>query len=303
MKIIDISEFNNIYSWDNVAKACDGVIIRAGYRGYGVGTLVMDSKFKNNIANAEYVGLPLGVYFVTQAITEAEAREEAKYTLELIKGYKLSYPIFIDTENGNAQAKGRADHGHLSKAKRTAIIAAFCDEIEKAGYNAGVYASESWFTDDLYLAELQKYYIWCAKYSSNKPSIIYNAWQYTSKGILNGVGGNVDISEFLARSDDSPSTPSKKSAEVIADEVIAGKWGNGADRKTRLTAAGYDYNTIQDLVNDKLNYTTEVYYYVRSGDTLSGIAAKYNTTVRKLVELNNIKNANLIYAGDKLRIR
>jgi LysM repeat protein len=100
-------------------------------------------------------------------------------------------------------------------------------------------------------------------------------------------------------------TPSKKSNTVIADEVIDGKWGNGQDRVNRLTAAGYDYNAVQKRVNeilaerDKPKYKT---YVVRRGDTLSAIARRYNTTVAKLAADNGIKNPNLIYPGQVIKI-
>ena len=94
----------------------------------------------------------------------------------------------------------------------------------------------------------------------------------------------------------------KKSNEEIADEVIAGKWGSGDERKKRLTAAGYNYNEIQKLVNEKLKPTTK-YYTVTKGDTLSSIAKKHNTTVAKLLELNNIADPNKIYAGQKIRVK
>lgn len=101
-------------------------------------------------------------------------------------------------------------------------------------------------------------------------------------------------------------TPTKKTNEQIADEVIAGKWGNGADRKARLEQAGYNYNTIQGIVNSKLagNKTQQVIRYsVRRGDTLSGIAARYGTTWQKIAKDNNIKNANLIYPSQVLIIK
>lgn len=308
MKIIDVSEFNGAIAWHKVVNNCDGAIIRAGYRGYGSGTLVTDKKLKTNLEAAKAAGVPIGVYFVTQAISEAEARLEARYTMALIKGYKLTLPIFIDSEDGGAGA-GRADHGKLSREKRTAILKAFCEEIQSEGYATGIYASEYWLKSLVNLDKLKKYYLWVAKYSTNKPSIAFNAWQYTSKGRIDGVIGNVDISDFYDISISTPTEkptekPTKKTDEEIADEVIAGKWGNGTKRKKALEAAGYNFYKIQDLVNAKLNKgDTKTYYTVKSGDTLSSIAAKYDTTVDKLVKLNNIKNANLIYAGQMLRVK
>ena len=99
----------------------------------------------------------------------------------------------------------------------------------------------------------------------------------------------------------------KKSNDEIADEVIRGEWGNGNDRKNRLQSAGYDYNAIQSLVNQKLSggnsQSAATYYTVRSGDNLTFIAQRFGTTVDQLVSWNNIKNANLIYPGQKLRVK
>ena len=102
--------------------------------------------------------------------------------------------------------------------------------------------------------------------------------------------------------------PAKKSNETIAEEVIAGKWKNGDERKRLLTAAGYDYATIQKIVNAKLakkpsQPSAATYYTVKRGDTLSGIAKKYGTTYQNLAKLNGIKNPNLIYAGQKIRVK
>ena len=310
MKIIDLSQFNGATNFLVVVKNCDGAILRAGYRGYGSGALVTDNRFKNYLSAAKEAALPIGVYFVTQAISEKEAVKEAEYTLNLIKGVKLDYPIFIDTENGSPKGTGRADRGKLTRAQRTAIIRAFCNNIKAAGYKAGVYASESWFKECLNITELTDLYLWVAKYSTKEPSIEWDAWQYTSTGNINGVAGNVDISNFKKPSTTNttptkPTTP-KKSDEEIADEVIAGKWGNGKERETRLRAAGYNYNKIRELVNKKLsNYikNNESYYIVKEGDTLSGIAKRFKTSVLALKKLNNIKNVNKIYAGQKLRIK
>ena len=308
MRVIDVSEFNGAISWQKVVNSCDSAILRAGYRGYGQGTLVTDKKFKANIEAATKAGVNLGVYFVTQAISEVEARLEARYTIGLIKGYKLTLPIFIDSEDANKGA-GRADSGKLSRNKRTAILKAFCEEIQKEGYAAGIYASEYWLKDLCDISKLKSYYLWVAKYSTKEPSIEWDAWQYTSAGRIDGVIGNVDISDFKNISINKPTTkpntkPTKKTIEEIAEEVIAGKWGNGADRKAKLEAAGYNYKEIQTKVNEKLNNKSgKQYYTIKAGDTLSAIAKKYNTTVDKLVKLNNIKNANKIYAGQKLRVK
>ena len=299
-KIIDLSEFNGATNFLLIAKNTDGAILRLGYRGYGSGTLKSDKKFNSYLTAAIKANLPIGVYFVTQAIDEKEAKQEARFVLDILDGMKLDYPIFIDSENANNGA-GRADSGKLSKGKRTSILLAFCNTIENAGYKAGIYASESWFKDNLHLGNIPPSIdLWVAKYSNNEPSIPWDAWQYTDRGNITGVTGNVDVSKVK---DNTTEIKKKKTDEEIAEEVLAGKWGNGSDRKKRILLAGYNYNRIQEIVNAKLKVNTKKFYYiVKAGDTLSGIAARSNKTVDELVKLNNLKDPNKIYAGQKLRI-
>ena len=307
MKVIDLSEFNGTTNFLLIAKNCDGAIFRVGYRGYGSGKLVEDKKLDYYIKAAKNVKLPFGLYFVTQAITETEARQEAHFVLDKIIGLKLDLPIYIDTENGNG-GKGRADSGKLTKDKRTLIMLAFCDVITKAGYKAGIYASESWYKDNLNLSIIPLTLdLWVAKYSSKEPAMDWNAWQYTDKGSIEGVKGNVDVSNFKHATDINVGNKNLTlSNEEIAEEVLAGVWGDGETRKKRLKAAGYNYDAIQAIINKKLSgisQKTKVYYTIKNGDTLSGIAARFNTTAGELVKLNNIKNPNVIYAGHKLRVK
>ena len=108
----------------------------------------------------------------------------------------------------------------------------------------------------------------------------------------------------------APKSAAKKSNEEVAREVLAGKWGNGADRKNRLTAAGYDYNAVQNAVNQLSKAgkstggtPTSITYIVKRGDTLSGIAKKYGTTWQRLARLNGLARPNLIRVGQKIRIK
>ena len=148
-KGIDISKFQNSVDFAKVkADGFNFAIIRCGYRGYGkAGTLAIDPKWHTHTSNAIAHNIPFGVYFFSQAVTVAEAIEEAQYTLKLVKALAVQplYPIYIDTEWANNAHNGRADY--LSKAQRTAVVKAFCEEIQRNGYYAGIYASKSWFTD------------------------------------------------------------------------------------------------------------------------------------------------------------
>lgn len=187
---IDVSKYQGSIDWSAVAASgISFVIIRAGYRGSSTGALIEDPYFKTNIKGATAAGIKVGVYFFTQAITEAEAVEEASMVLSLVSGYKITYPIFIDTESAtNGRANG------LSKSERTAIVSAFCKTVKNAGYTAGVYASKSWFNNQLNASSLSSYCIWVAQYNSSCTySGKYNLWQYSSKGSVSGISGNVDM--------------------------------------------------------------------------------------------------------------
>ena len=112
-----------------------------------------------------------------------------------------------------------------------------------------------------------------------------------------------------AKGSKSSPAPANKSVDEIAQEVLSGSWGNGDNRKNRLTAAGYNYNAVQSRVNTLLGFgnraSTAVWYTVRSGDTLSAIARKYGTTVSAIQKLNSklIRNVNLIRTGWKIRVK
>jgi len=196
-EIIDISQWNTINNYASAAAAIDGVLIRCGYRGYGSsGTLNKDKMFETH-----YKGFKgktkIGYYFFSQAKTTAEAEAEATYVVKtLLKGKVNNFPIYWDSElSGAANNSGRADG--LSKATRTACAVAFVKKVKALGYKAGVYASEYWFRDNLDFNKIVNAgaSIWVAKYSSTAPSTSsYDAWQYTDRGSINGIAGNVDKS-------------------------------------------------------------------------------------------------------------
>lgn len=186
---IDVSKWNGSIDWNAVKNSgVSFVIIRCGYRGSSTGVLVEDPTFKRNIQGATAAGLKVGVYFFTQAINEVEAVEEASMVISLIKGYGISYPVFIDTEKANGRADG------LDRATRTAVCRAFCETIRNAGYSAGVYASKSWYNDNLNYGSLSGYRIWLAQYAS-EPTFgsRYDMWQYSDKGTVSGISGKVDM--------------------------------------------------------------------------------------------------------------
>ena len=195
--IIDVSTFQDSIRWDMVKGNVDGAILRVGFRGWGKeGTLCVDSCFEENLRGVQEQQIPFGVYWFTQAITPEEAREEARFTIEQLGDAALAAPVFIDTEYGNGNKNGRADN--LDTDTRTQCIRAFCEEVQKLGYTAGVYASQNWFREFLNTASLTDYVLWVAKFSSEAPDIgyAYSGWQYTSEGSCPGISGVVDKSLF-----------------------------------------------------------------------------------------------------------
>ena len=188
---IDVSKWNGDIDWDKAKNAgVEFAIVRAGYRGSVTGSLVQDIYFDANMKGAAVSGVPVGVYFFTQATNEVEAVEEASAVLSWVREYDITYPIFIDTEG--AGGNGRADG--LGIDMRTLVCEAFCRTIENAGYQAGVYASRNWYNNNLHTQRLENYYIWLAEYrSAPLYQGYYRMWQYSSKGRIDGIEGNVDM--------------------------------------------------------------------------------------------------------------
>lgn len=196
---IDVSEFNGLINWEYVKRAgVDFAMVRIGYRGYGKeGNFAKDRRFEQNIKGAKQAGLKIGVYFVTQAINQDEAKEEANWVLgELRKiGYEnqLDLPIVIDTElSGAPNNTGRADN--LDRATRTLVCQTFAEKIEENGHIPMIYASKYWLEEKLNTNQLNQFDIWLAQYRS-EPTYAghYEMWQYTDEGNVLGIQGNVDL--------------------------------------------------------------------------------------------------------------
>ena len=180
---IDVSTWNGTINWSQAkSSGVSYAIIRCGYRGSSKGALVEDPSFRTNMAGAQAAGIRTGVYFFSQATTEAEAVEEASMVLDLVSGYSLSLPIFLDVETSG----GRGDA--ISVGMRTKCIQAFCRTITNAGYSAGVYANTNWLTEKINTSQLTSYHIWMAQYAASPTyqSTRYDIWQYTKTGRVYG---------------------------------------------------------------------------------------------------------------------
>lgn len=188
---IDVSKWNKEIDWQAVKEAgIEFAIIRCGYRGAASGALVIDPMYEQNMKGAIDAGIPVGVYFFTQAINEVEALEEASMVIRLIEDYDVDYPVFLDSES--AGGKGRADK--LDVKERTKFHEVFLDTVSAAGYETGIYASKNWLNDQIDVTDLSVYKTWLAEYA-DVPSYdeYYHMWQYTSKGTVDGIETHVDL--------------------------------------------------------------------------------------------------------------
>ena len=339
INVVDVSYHQGTINWEKVKAAGYHAIIRCGY-GDDL-TSQDDKQWKRNANECTRLGIPFGVYIYSYAKTTAQAESEARHVLRLVKGYKLSYPVFYDLEEPGTQT-GAAD-----RMKKFAAL------IEAAGYQCGVYCNKSWW--DSHLNSLgTRYPLWIARYNSTL-GMKADMWQYSSDGSVPGISGRVDVNycyrdfptEITGTS--KPSQPASSPSAVVpigttlqlVVDTLSGKYGNGDTRKaklgsrysevqtfinhiatasastlaaetkagkygngdTRKMVLGKRYAEVQKVINGSGSGSSAVYYTVKSGDTLSKIAAKYGTTYQKIATLNGIKNPNKIYAGQKLRVK
>lgn len=301
---IDVSTFQGNIDWDKVKSQINFAILRLGWIG-NKNNHTLDTKFERNYNECKRLGIPVGVYVYNYCNSEETAKEGANWTLQQLNGKSLELPVYLDMEDSSIAG--------LGKDKLTNICIAYNTIIEQSNLWAGVYANKDWFDNKLNKDTIKsKYTTWIAHYTSgtNKYQGEYDMWQNSSSGKVNGINGNTDTN-YMYRDliteigNKTPSTPTAtKSIEELAVEVINGQWGNGDSRKSALQNAGYDYNAVQNRVNELLNVnnSTSTTYTVQSGDTLSGIANKFGTTYQKLAEINGISNPNKIYAGQVLKI-
>lgn len=192
IKGIDVSKHQGHIDWERVYD--DGVrfaFIRLGYRGYSSGKLMIDGYFEENVKGAIDAGVKVGVYFFSQAKTKKEAVSEANVVLKYIEDYDIDYPIVYDVE-GAANSSYRT-YG-LSRKQITDNAIAFLDTIEDAGYRSMIYSYSRFFVEQADLSRLEGYDKWVANYY-RVPFYPYDMQilQYTSKGRVDGIKGNVDM--------------------------------------------------------------------------------------------------------------
>lgn len=265
---IDISEHQGNIDLNALKSQIDFVIIRVGYGTKGT----IDGKFKRNADLCRQLGIPVGFYWYSYALDENGARDEANACINAITPYKdiTKFGVWFDMEDADGYKR---KHGMPSNQMLRNMCHEFCATTENAGFYSGIYASQSWFDNQLKGSELDRFDKWVAQWptSGGKQTALntdpnkrtgLHLWQFTSAGRFNGYNGNLDtnyayLDNFPNPGSQSTPTPEpapapqpvKKSNEQIAEEVKRGDWGNGDERKNRLESAGYDYNAIQDIVN------------------------------------------------------
>ena len=197
---IDVSAHQKEIDWSKVAASgMRFAMIRAGYRGYTLGAIRKDEYFDANMRGALSNGMEVGVYFFSQALTPAEAEEEAYLLLDWIKDYNVTYPVVFDwEEQDHDDSRTQGCHGNTV----TACALAFCKVIEDAGYLPMTYGSpKKVYESNLKLEYLQNYPFWLAHYTKDTaPTSFryhYSIWQYSSSGQVDGIDGRVDLNLCL----------------------------------------------------------------------------------------------------------
>lgn len=278
---IDVSYYQGDIDWTAVKNSgIEFVFIRVGYRGYGSGTLCTDSNAVKNLQAATNAGLKVGVYFFSQAVTTAEAVEEAQYTLSLISGYNITMPVVIDYEY---VTDGRLENAVLSASAQTSIVNAFCATVESKGYDAAVYANKSMLENDLNASSIP-YTIWLANYTtSTSYAGDYEFWQYSSTGTVSGISGYVDLDFWYAGAD-----------YIKAAEYVTGLYENLLERSpdssglnNYATALAEGTRTAASVATSFVNSTE---FTNKNYDDSTYVAKLYLAFLRRSASTSEIKS-------------
>ncbi len=243
---VDISYHQQRIDWEELKNSkAEFVMLRCGYRGYTEGGLIVDEKFKEYAQAANDAGIPLGVYFFTQAITVEEAEEEAEFVLSLIEDYEISYPVAFDTEYV-LDSEARTRTTEISDTLRSRMCIAFCKKIEEAGYYPMIYAGENWMRRNLNLSMLQEYDFWAPQYlEENDFMYDFTIWQYTESGFIPGVDGEVDLN--ISMIDYTSFVPALREAVLSGGDIMAVAPSDGqVEIASEITSEGGQGDAEQD---------------------------------------------------------
>ena len=316
---IDVSEWQGDINFKKVKESgIEIVYIRAGQ-----GFSYEDAKFERNYEKAKENGLKIGVYHYVTARNVEDAKLQAKFFVSLISNKKIDCKLAMDFES----------FGNLSNSQINEIALAYLKELEQLSKKEAIVYSNTYDAKYKFNSEVAKYPLWVAQYGVEEPQNngkwkSWEGYQYTSTGRVNGIGGNVDLDKFTENIllSNIEEVPEVEKPKCDKEDRILYKVKKG----DTLSKIALEYNTtvshlvqINNIKNPNLIYTGEILtiscnhnnsqnnssnnqsiitYKIKSGDTLSQIALTYNTTVSNLVNLNNIKNPNLIYVGETIKI-
>ncbi|MCD8368329.1 MAG: peptidoglycan-binding protein [Clostridiales bacterium] len=232
---VDVSKWQGSIDWDKVAAS--GVKFAFVRAGYGSSASQKDSKLEANYKGARAAGLLVGAYWYSYATTKAGGQAEAATCLEVIAGKEFDLPVYFDQEY---EAKIVA----LSTSTRTTICKAFCDAIQAGGYTPGIYASTDWINNKLTYKTLTDYSIWAAQYASSCTcKAEYDIWQYSSKGSVSGISGNVDMDYMYTIPGSSSTTTTTTSTSGGFDVSTLSTIKSGS--------SGAQVKSLQSLLNGK----------------------------------------------------
>lgn len=246
---IDVSEFQGNIDWNKVKE--DGyefVILKFGNI-YDYDDNYKDSKFEFNYSKCKELGLKTGLYIYNYCNTVQALKDGLDWMFEKLGDKILELPIFLDMEDQDIATE--------TKESLTNQCNEFGKYVKNKGYQAGIYANTNWFKNKLDMSKFDDdLSIWVAQYQVDEPQITNpDIWQYTSSGKVNGISGNVDLDYLYNENiikESGSSGDNDKTVDELAQEVIEGKWGNDEERKKKLEAAGYNYDEVQDRVNEIL---------------------------------------------------
>ena len=252
---IDVSHHQGKIAWDKVATSGKNfAILKAMYEAKSHNK---DDFFEANYKGAGDYGIDRGVYIYIARASMENPVGDAKALLKHLNGRKLEYGIWLDLEDNNLRAKGK------EYIRTLCYIYAY--HFTMAGYFVGIYCNRDWYLNVIHDDLKNDFDFWIARYPANdngtynpmstlKPASTYAvAWQYSSKGNVPGINGKCDLDvDYDGITKLDYHTSYKITVEKIALEVLAGKWGNGPERKEKLKAAGYDYKEVQQKVNELL---------------------------------------------------
>lgn len=187
-EIIDVSRYQHEVDWPGVKKSgIHGAMLKTVSTSRRFGGVYIDPYFEANYAGASAAGLPVGVYYYTYATSKAAADKELAMLKTALAGKELGMPVAIDVEDGKL--------AKLPPQALTDLVLYAARTLESWGVYVMIYTYLSFQRAYLNISRLSNYDLWLAAYRKTRPvRPAHGMWQYTSKGQVNGIQGNVDIS-------------------------------------------------------------------------------------------------------------